>query len=323
MSVAQRNKSRMMWIREDRYPSWFHARGWITGIGLAGLIAAGALVLSPVLIEPEVEREAKVRLASLGFQVQRTRVEGQDLELWIQGGPGAPAQLKEGAQAAAATTRCDVLGVKLPCAEQVRVHLADAAGGQVKPAIQAGDGANPSNAAIAQPSAAEQPSAAARDKPGQVEKAAQPSAGSQGATPSDALQPDSEHARCQAKLAALMSDETIRFRTASTRIVKESYKLIEKLAQTAAACPGYILVLGHTDNVGKAQSNAWLSRVRAKAVRRALMSRGLPEQKVFAQGKGALEPIASNDTASGRAKNRRIEFRVVPTAPSRQESSGQ
>lgn len=314
--MAQSNKSRAMWVRKELYPSWFHARGWITGLGVAGLIAAGVLVLSPVFIEPEVEHEAQVRLASLGFELQGARAEGQDLDLWVADGPGAPAQVEQGARAAAQTTRCDVFGLRLPCAEQVRVHLTP------ELAARAGASASPPvEGSPCHPAPAEGADALAQHGGVGKEKVQPPSPTAQ--EPSAKVAPDSVHARCEGELAALMKDGSIRFGTASTRIVKSSYKLVEKLAKTASACPGYILVVGHTDNVGKPESNAWLSRVRAKAVRRALMSRGLPEQKVFALGKGAQEPIASNDTPSGRAKNRRIEFRVVPTAPPAQESPGQ
>lgn len=322
MSLAQRNKSRSLWVRKESRPSLFHVRGWLTGLGVAGLIAAGVLVVSPVLIEPEVEGAAKVRLASLGFEVQKASAQGQDLEIWIGGGPGTKNQVLAGAQAIARSTDCALFGANLPCVEQVKVHLSDdfAARAKKGPRTQPAPVEREVKTAVHQPKHEPQrPSPSpALQKPLKEKPVAEPPS-----TEPPNTEPTGAHARCQAKLADLMLQQSIRFRTASTRIVKESYKLIETLARTATDCPGYIVVLGHTDNVGKAQANAWLSRVRAKAVRRALISRGLPEAKIFAQGKGAQEPIASNDTPSGRAKNRRIEFRVVPTAPSSQESTGQ
>lgn len=319
--MTQRNKTRSKWVRKESYPGLFHARGWITGLGVAGLVAAGALVLSPVLIEPQVEQAAQVRLASLGFELQSVRAKGQDLELVVQGGPGTKNQLIASATALAQTTQCDVLGVKLPCAEQVHVALAPGLASRVEQAVAdqpaLAQAKAPTKADLAPSPAAPSPAAPSPAAPSpEALPAQEPTTGGGDA-------PDTAHERCQARLAKLMAQESIQFRTASTRILKSSYKHVEKLAQQASKCPGFIVVVGHTDNIGKAQANAWLSRVRAKAVRRALISRGLPEKRVFALGKGATEPVAPNDTPDGRAKNRRIEFRVVPTAPTISESTGQ
>lgn len=316
-----------MWVRRDAYPSVFHARGWMTGLGIAGLVAAGVLVLSPLLIEPQVEQAAQVRLASLGFELQELRAQGQDLDIVVMGGPGTDNQIAESAQAIAQTTRCDLLGVQLPCAEQVRVQLAAGLAAGTPPAsppeavgqAPAREGEPIADKKVDAP-AAESPKASSPTEPvDPAPKSAEPAA----PEAADQSGLSAEQLHCQAELTKLMKQDSIQFRTASTRILHASYKHVEKLAQKAAQCPGYIVVVGHTDNVGKPHANAWLSRVRAKAVRRALISRGLPEQKVFAQGKGADEPIASNDTPSGRAQNRRIEFRVVATAPSVPESTGQ
>lgn len=312
MSVAQRNKSRSMWVRKESYPPLFHARAWVTGLGVAGLIAAGALVLAPLFIESQVEQAAKVRLASLGFEVQSADAKGQDLELWIKAGPGTENQVLESAQALAQTTKCDLFGAKLPCVEQAKVHLASDFTAQAP----SGNSGSQGDAPMAAPNKPEDK--APVQAPSPTKNAVQAQDETRVKSPVDEAA-----RRCQAELSSLMAQESIRFKIASTRILNESYKQVQKLAEVAADCPGYILVIGHTDNVGKAQSNAWLSRVRARAVRRALISRGLPQEKVIAQGKGASEPIASNDSADGRAKNRRIEFRVVLNAPSSQESSGQ
>ena len=75
-----------------------------------------------------------------------------------------------------------------------------------------------------------------------------------------------------------------------------------------------IVVEGHTDNVGKDASNMKLSEGRAGAVR-AILVRAMPdmESQIFAVGLGETRPIASNDSESGRSKNRRVEIKIYRT----------
>jgi len=72
-----------------------------------------------------------------------------------------------------------------------------------------------------------------------------------------------------------------------------------------------IVVEGHTDSVGSESNNMRLSQDRANAVRSFLVSKGLPSDKLTAVGKGKSSPVASNDTADGRANNRRVEIIVA------------
>jgi outer membrane protein OmpA-like peptidoglycan-associated protein len=73
--------------------------------------------------------------------------------------------------------------------------------------------------------------------------------------------------------------------------------------------PGmHVTVVGHTDSTGGDAINEPLSRDRAEAVRDYLMARGLGPQRVTVQGRGSHEPVAGNDTESGRAANRRVEI---------------
>lgn len=73
-----------------------------------------------------------------------------------------------------------------------------------------------------------------------------------------------------------------------------------------------ILVEGHTDSRGTAKKNEELSFQRADAVRAYLVSQGIPSDKIKATGIGPSRPIATNDTAEGRANNRRVELIVTP-----------
>ena len=73
-----------------------------------------------------------------------------------------------------------------------------------------------------------------------------------------------------------------------------------------------LLVEGHTDSQGSAAKNQELSQARAESVRSQLISNGLPSDKIRAQGLGPSRPVADNNTAEGRANNRRVEIIVEP-----------
>ena len=72
-----------------------------------------------------------------------------------------------------------------------------------------------------------------------------------------------------------------------------------------------VVATGHTDHTGTDAYNLKLSMRRANAVKAFLVSKGLPADRVFTEGKGESKPVASNKTAEGRAKNRRVEVEVV------------
>ena len=69
-----------------------------------------------------------------------------------------------------------------------------------------------------------------------------------------------------------------------------------------------IEIQGHTDNKGKRKFNVELSIQRAEAVRRYLVNAGVEGSRLEAKGCGPDNPRAPNITASGRARNRRVEF---------------
>jgi len=72
-----------------------------------------------------------------------------------------------------------------------------------------------------------------------------------------------------------------------------------------------ILATGHTDSIGSDAYNQKLSVRRAQAVKAFLVSNGLRADRIFTEGKGEKQPVASNQTREGRAKNRRVEVEVV------------
>ena len=73
-------------------------------------------------------------------------------------------------------------------------------------------------------------------------------------------------------------------------------------------------VEGHTDSVGSERFNEQLSRDRAAVVKAYLVARGVPEERLATRGHGETTPVATNETDSGRQRNRRVEVINLGTA---------
>jgi outer membrane protein OmpA-like peptidoglycan-associated protein len=106
--------------------------------------------------------------------------------------------------------------------------------------------------------------------------------------------------------------DAIHFDTGLDTIKPESFKVLDEIARILQEHPELkkVRVEGHTDNVGGAKYNKDLSERRASAVVRYLSGKNLGDRLVPA-GFGFEKPIASNHTAGGRAKNRRVEFTIL------------
>lgn len=101
----------------------------------------------------------------------------------------------------------------------------------------------------------------------------------------------------------------INFQTGSAAITPNSYTELDKVVQSLMAYPNVrIEIRGYTDSVGSDASNQALSERRANSVREYLVNAGIAPDRIEANGFGEADPVASNDTAAGRADNRRIEF---------------
>jgi outer membrane protein OmpA-like peptidoglycan-associated protein len=107
------------------------------------------------------------------------------------------------------------------------------------------------------------------------------------------------------------------FATGAGSLAPAARSELRVLATVLAGYPGHIVsVEGHTDAVGDPAANQALSVERAAAVRAALIVEGVDPLWTDARGFGATRPVASNDTAAGRAANRRVEIHIrrVPCA---------
>ena len=122
--------------------------------------------------------------------------------------------------------------------------------------------------------------------------------------------PDERVLACQDELDQLLANERIRFSFGSAELATASYPLLNEIARVASGCAVRIEISGHTDTSGHPSHNRTLSRRRAQSVVRYLVDAGIRADQLTAIGLGSSEPIASNDTRSGRRANRRIEFKA-------------
>ena len=94
--------------------------------------------------------------------------------------------------------------------------------------------------------------------------------------------------------------------------IKPNFRpVLDRFAQSLVENPGSVIqIVGHTDATGNDAANVQLSRERANATRDYLGSRGVTTNRITTDGRGEREPLASNDTEAGRARNRRVEIYV-------------
>lgn len=104
----------------------------------------------------------------------------------------------------------------------------------------------------------------------------------------------------------------IYFETGKATLLKKSNAALQQVIAILKENPEVKLSIdGHTDNTGNAKTNKTLSQNRANAVQKYLVKQGIDAQRLVAKGFGQTVPIASNKTAAGRAKNRRVEMNIM------------
>jgi OmpA-OmpF porin, OOP family len=116
----------------------------------------------------------------------------------------------------------------------------------------------------------------------------------------------------QANIDDAVNGRPISFQSGSAALTKSGQKVLAALVKPLkAAGSARVVVGGYTDSVGDAGKNLKLSKARAHSVVVWLTAHGVPKKTLIAKGNGEARPIASNTTAAGRSKNRRIEFTVL------------
>lgn len=115
-------------------------------------------------------------------------------------------------------------------------------------------------------------------------------------------------------IAEALNIQIINFATASSEIPEVNKSVLDQATTLIKRVPNvHLTVKGFTDTVGSAESNKVLSQQRAQSVVDYLISKGVDESKLKAEGYGQDHPVADNSTEEGKFKNRRIEFSVTNT----------
>lgn len=256
--------------------------GLLPTLGLLGTLGFAVGPFAYGEIEATVAREVRGQLQAKGHAWVNVAVSGQEVLL-----SGAPPRAGAGdeALALAREARCPTWSGPRTCAVTVVGAFGAAAPAATSSAPGAPTTPTASTATTAPPATP-----------------AAPRASASGAAA----------AACEAAFAKLLETSRIEFASGGAVIDARSARLLDKLAETARGCPGRILVEGHTDSVGDADSNQRLSEARAAAVRNALLARGVPATQLEALGYGQTKPLADNANEAGRAANRRIEFKALP-----------
>lgn len=104
----------------------------------------------------------------------------------------------------------------------------------------------------------------------------------------------------------------VKFKTDSDELIGDSESKLDAVVALLKKHPDFKLkISGYSDNTGQADYNLELSDKRAHSAEKYIISKGIAADRISAKGYGEANPIADNDTAEGRAKNRRVEFTLT------------
>jgi OOP family OmpA-OmpF porin len=116
----------------------------------------------------------------------------------------------------------------------------------------------------------------------------------------------------QSVLDAALANRIIEFESGKATLTDSGKAILDQMSVALLALKDKkVEVIGHTDNAGARASNLALSQARAEAVRGYVAAKGVKAELIAVSGEGPDRPVADNRSAEGRARNRRIEFKVV------------
>ena len=179
-----------------------------------------------------------------------------------------------------------------------RAELAEAQRGEAQQAQQIGVERTAREAAEQKADASERKAGASEEKAAASEQRADQA--------NDALHGSS--ARPEGRGTVITLPGSVLFGSSGAHLRPAGLKRLDEVASVLVAPGQNVVVEGHTDATGSPWSNLALSRRRAEAVRRYLVSRGCPTDRIVARGVGPDRPVADNASGEGRASNRRIEI---------------
>lgn len=113
-------------------------------------------------------------------------------------------------------------------------------------------------------------------------------------------------------LDSVLANRIIEFEIGSANLTPTGMAILDEMAAAMKSLgPQKFEIMGHTDNQGSRAYNLALSAARAASVKNYLAGKGIDGSAITTQGNGPDRPVADNATDAGRARNRRIEFRIV------------
>jgi OOP family OmpA-OmpF porin len=116
----------------------------------------------------------------------------------------------------------------------------------------------------------------------------------------------------QGALDAALANRIIEFESGKAALTESGQAILDQMSVVLRTLKDKkVEVIGHTDNAGSRAGNLSLSQARAEAVKAYIASRGINPDTIAVSGEGPDRPVADNRTPDGRARNRRIEFKVV------------
>ncbi len=116
----------------------------------------------------------------------------------------------------------------------------------------------------------------------------------------------------QGVLDAALANRIIEFESGKAALTETGMKVLDEMSAAMQKLKGVkVEVIGHTDNAGSRASNLSLSQARAEAVKAYIVGKGIAEEMIAVSGEGPDRPVADNRTPEGKARNRRIEFKVM------------
>ncbi|WP_310558390.1 OmpA family protein [Flavobacterium sp.] len=128
----------------------------------------------------------------------------------------------------------------------------------------------------------------------------------------DQALPGAEVERVGEGIRLVLNENAVRFDTGKATLTAAAKANLNKLVPVFKEyADTNIEIFGYTDSTGSPEFNLTLSQKRAESVKNYLASNGLLNSRFKITGKGIADPIATNDTANGRAQNRRVEFAIL------------
>lgn len=116
----------------------------------------------------------------------------------------------------------------------------------------------------------------------------------------------------QGVLDAVLAERIIEFESGKATLTDSGMAILDQMSVALLKLKDKkVELIGHTDNAGSRAGNLSLSQARAEAVKAYVVGKGIKAETIAVSGEGPDRPVADNRSADGRARNRRIEFKVV------------